>query len=128
MRAIESKIESPFSIDEFSSRARGVVPREKAAVRVDVGLSRLSYARSPVLSFSRRSDVRKENMSPTKKAYGEDIESGGQNDGTKPLLTAGKSGPESQYGTRSDESSDSGGSAVTEPTISITWAWIKLPC
>ena len=49
-------------------------------------------------------------MSPTKKAYGEDIESGGQNDGTKPLLTAGKSGPESQYGTRSDESSDSGGS------------------
>ena len=32
-----------FSIDRFSSRARGVVPREKAAVRVDVGLSRLSY-------------------------------------------------------------------------------------
>ena len=47
-------------------------------------------------------------MSPTKKPYN-DIESGSSGDGTKPLLTAGKSGPESQYGTnKSDTGSDSG--------------------
>ena len=42
---IENRIDIDrlFIIDRFSSRARGVVPREKAAVRVDVGLSRLSY-------------------------------------------------------------------------------------
>jgi len=48
-------------------------------------------------------------MSPMKKPYN-DIESGDANDGTKPLLTAGKSGPESQYGTKhsSENGSDSG--------------------
>jgi hypothetical protein len=43
VRADRIDIDRLFIIDRFSSRARGVVPREKAAVRVDVGLSRLSY-------------------------------------------------------------------------------------